>query len=327
LSVAIWSGTAHSKSQKECSPSPLVTVPHPILLSTERSLSNQLLPNFHCYRNDERFSKIDSDFPLTHVYETDLIRVCRRGKVVNPHLRSYSLQFGYYIGAPAQAFDPGIFQCLVELVDGEMMWDFIGPDTWPVITRLSYDNLRVLGLSLQYVGVARGPGVPFLTYVPNTWDATEVSVATGLRDPLRESWGWLGQGDSIDHSLPFVQDLIRDDRHHNPVIAWFQTNGWTDNFLFEKEKHTVRIVGLKDWSRFLQVSVRSTQEFYRDLIAQFLFSVDGPYSALLDLKSYDRSGRPRKKNNRRDRNFRSRVDNDGTGKPIPPPPKGLGPGD
>jgi len=216
---------------------------------------------------------------------------------------------------------------LVELVDGEMMWDFIGPDTWSVITRLSYDNLRVLGLSLQYVGVARGPGVPFLTYVPNTWDAAEISVATGLRDPLRESWGWLGQGDSIDHSLPLVQDLIRDDRHHHPVIAWFQANGWTDNFSFEEEKRTVRIVGLKDWSRFFQVSVRSVKELYKDLSFQFLFSVDGPYSSLLDLKSYDRSGRPRKKINRREKNGRSRVDNDGTGKPIPPPPKGPGPGD
>jgi hypothetical protein len=326
LSVAIWPGATHSKTQKERAPSSLVTVSHPILLKVERSFSNQLLGNFHCYRDDDGLKRIDSDFPLTHVYETDVVRVCRRGKVVSPHLRSYALQFGYYVGSVAQAFDPGIFQCLVELIDGEMMWDFVGPDTWPIVTRLSYDNLRVMGLSLQYIGVARRPGDPFITYVPITWDAKEVSVATGLRDPIRESWGWLGQGDSIDHSLPIVQDLIRDGRHQDPIIAWFQTNGWTDHFSFEKEKRTTRIVGLKDWSRFFQVSVRSIKELYKDIMAQFLCTADGPYSSLLDLRTYDRSGRP-KKNGRRDKRGRSRVDNDGCGKPIPPPPKGPGPGD
>jgi len=267
---------------------------HPVPKRVELLKSSQVGRVFHWHRSDTSFWPIDSDFPLAHVYDDLIVRSSERGHPISPLVRTYLLKDGHYEGSYSSMYDPGLFQCLVEVRGDKMIWDFIGPQTWKNLTVVAPDALRALHHTDGYIGVSRSAGTPYITYVPPTWDSGEVSVASCLISPLRQSWGWCGQGEDNLKDIDFVQRLLK----INPVTdkeIWFVRNGWKNYFVFDKRKHHVRIVGTVSWSRFYESCVSTVEQFLRDINSRFSLTVDGPYDSLLNLSLYDRSGRPKSK--------------------------------
>jgi len=270
----------------------LETYVHPVPERVEHLKSTQLSSSFHWHRSEVSLWPIDSDFPLAHVYEDLNVRHCQRGAMTLPHVRTYVLKSGHYEGNSSSKYDPGQIQCLVEVEGDKMIWDFIGPQTWKHLVHIGIDILRSLQHTDGYLGIARSAGMPYISYVPPTWDSMEVSLASGLRQPLRQSWGWCGQGDDLSREIQFVQKLRAIDPKTDKLV-WFSRNGWKNFFSFEERKHNVRIVGTADWSSFYEGQVVSVDQFLKDVESKFVMTPDGPADANLDLKLYYRSGRPR----------------------------------
>jgi len=271
----------------------LSSLVHPVLGSTELQRSTQILSNFHCYRGDVGLVFISSDFPIPHVYEDIWLISCRRGEVTFPRIRTYVLKKGYYEGSFDYPYTPSMLQCFVEIKDKGMKWDFICPRTWSKLREVGPDALSLLHRTDGYLGVTSSPGGPFVTFVPPTWEADEVSQSTGYSKLLRHSWGWLGSSSSLNE-IPLVADLIKTETD-SKLLQWFQGNGWKRCFSFEPDAHQVLVVGIVDWSRFFKVRVRNSRDFIKEIDRSFRLAPDGPYNMELDLSLYDRSGRPRRK--------------------------------
>jgi len=266
---------------------------HPVKRNVERSRSAQLMDNFHCYRGDSGLVFVQSDFPLTHVYEDQLVTCCVRSELSDPRIRTYTLVRGYYEGSFDSPFNPSLIQCFAEIVGNEMKWDFICPRTWGRLKTISPDSLRHLHRDDGYLGVTSSPGGNYMTFVPPTWGSDEVMLASGLTRLTRQSWGWLGDPASAVE-IPLVQSLLLL-QDESKLFQWFQANGWKRCFSFEPDRKHVLVLGVQPWSRFYRSRVRDVSDFCMDISRSFGMSVDGPYDASLDLRNYDRMGRPLRK--------------------------------
>jgi len=275
-------------------PNSLQILTHPVHKMLEATKSSVLFQNFHCSRTDGLI-QIDSDFPLSHVYENQPIVKCERGLMEAPRLRTYDLRHGYYEGSDTHLFDPDQVQCFVEIRSGKMIWDFIYPDTWHHLIRTSPDTLRQLSKTHGYVGISDFPGNPFSSFVPPTWGEEEVAQVYKVLKPIREPWGWRCPTLDFSRMDKFVAGVYGYESD-DPILKWFKSNlGWLKHFTFDKKNKGYQIVGLNDWSKFFNSYHTTSLSFVLAVKKGFSLSADGPYDASIDIRNYTRTGQPRKK--------------------------------
>jgi len=273
----------------------LSVLSHPVRRLTEEQWPTIVSASFHVCRIDGLFRSISSDFPVSHVYEDLPLDKCVHSPVSSPVLRTYIRRRGYYEGSESIVYDPGAVQCFVEIQDKVMRWDFIGPHNWSILVAGSKDRLRELSHTDGFVGYSYSKSGNYVSYVPPSWTQEEVREATCSTRVERGTWGWectVVPGLEGDSFLRELSELVGCD----PLLSWFVDNGgWNVHFEFYPRKLGREVKGIRPWAKFFSRLCATPLAFKNDIFRSFVLSEEGPVDRSIDLKLYDRMGKPRKK--------------------------------
>jgi len=273
----------------------LSVLSHPVRRLTEEQWPTIVSASFHVCRIDGQFRSISSDFPVSHVYEDLPLDKCVHSPVSSPVLRTYIRRRGYYEGSESIVYDPGAVQCFVEIQDKIMRWDFIGPHNWSILVAGSKDRLRELSHTDGFVGYSYSKSGNYVSYVPPSWTQEEVRKATCSTRVERSMWGWectVVPGSEGDSFLRELSELVGRD----PLLTWFVDNGgWNVHFEFYPRQLGREVKGIRPWAKFFSRLCATPLAFKDDILRSFVLSEEGPVDRSIDLKLYDRIGKPRKK--------------------------------
>jgi len=280
-------------SLAEDDPNSLACLVHPVGERKELDRSTMLAGSFHAYRYGSVVKKIFSDMPLSHVYE-DLN--CTRFQngikwPTMPGIRKYTQRNGVWRGEDCEDLPADLLHTILYTVRHlEVNWEFITPKNWKYvyeyfISRKAYEK------SIYIPVFAPGTSVTLMD-VPVSWSDLQVQEAVGSM-VTRVTGGWCvakRQEESWETSSGNVGASL-----------WYHINGGLmSHFYFH---HSEDQVTLKPKSKFAYGqtinSFNHPTHIFASINAVYDLDNDGPFMRGTDLKTCERSGRPRKKDLRR----------------------------
>jgi len=290
IPVPLFSNHAMQYPPFQLSASALVTATHPVTTREMAVVSTVVGPPFHAYRDDKSVRLIQSDLPLTHVYEDRRFTSFGRGNVgLSPSMRNYQYSSGVWHGTGVIKYSTVGVTIWVLEQGTHVVWDFIGPENWK---RLPIEQMKELGTSDGFVPVFSSDQNLPSSFVPPTYAFSDVVRHLGSTNILRRSDGWYACSVSAAkfQGLEDVEAIL--ERSGSEIARWIKLNGgFFKMFSFSRQKSGIKIEGLSRWSRFYSgLSDPKMKKFKADLCALFKMHPDGPYWSALNIKTHDRFG-------------------------------------